>query len=270
MMMHLARYGRILLRFWKNALIREMSFRAHFIVQVGGELLWIAMMLIFIKVIFRNTGNVRGWTEGQYLFLMGTHMIVTGIFETFFFSNCWRVSHLVRTGDLDFVLVRPASAQFLLSFERIDYTSLTKLPVAVALCLYAASSEGRAITLNHVLLFIPLIAAGVIMLYSLLFMFAVTSVWLIRQTSVNHLWFYAVNLARYPAEIYQRFAGGALWFGLVFVVPILLVANLPANVMMRTFEPTMVAYFFGASLVLLVLSTFVLRLALRSYRSASS
>lgn len=265
-----ARYGSILLRFWKNSLIREMTFRGHFLVNAASELMWVALLLIFINVIFSKTSNVRGWTEHQYLFLAGTHMLVTSLFEALFFGNCWRISQLVRSGDLDFVLVRPASAQFLLSFERLDLSPLANVPVAVAICAYALIRQGETVSPMEIGLFMLLIAGGVVILYSLLFMFATTSVWLIRQTGVDMLWFYAVSLARYPAEIYRRFAGGVLWFALVFVVPVLMVANLPANVMIRTFEPFMVGYVLASGLVLLVVSAIVFRFALRWYRSASS
>ena len=265
-----ARYGRILSRFWKNSLIREMSFRGHFFINVVSELTWVVLLLVFIKVIFTKTTDVRGWTEYQYLFLMGTHMLITTLFEALFFGNCWRISQLVRSGDLDFVLVRPASAQFLLSFERIDFAPLANVPVAVAMCGYAVVAGNHAVNLTQVLLFMILIAGGVLILYAMLFTFAVTSVWLIRQTGVDHLWFYAVNLARYPAEIYRHFAGGLLFFTLVFVVPVLMVCNLPANVMVRTFEPFMVGYVLVSGIVLLVVSSFVFRIALRYYRSASS
>ncbi len=265
-----AHYGRILACFFRNSLIRELSFRAHFLINVLSELGWVVMMLIFLKVIFLHTSNVRGWTEYQYLFLLGTHMMVTSIFETFFFNNCWRVSEQVRTGGLDFVLLRPANTQFLLSFDRVNYSALANTIVSVALCLYAASHVGATVTASRVLLFLVLVAAGVTILYSLLFMFAITSVWLIRQTGIEHLWFYTVSIARYPAEIYRNFAHGSLWFVLVFLVPILLVANLPANVVVRSFEPYMVGYAVAVAVVLLVLSTVVFRLALRWYRSASS
>ncbi|MGD2109948.1 MAG: ABC-2 family transporter protein [Phycisphaerae bacterium] len=265
-----ARYGQILVRFWKNSLIREMTFRGHFLVNAASELMWVALLLIFINVIFSKTSNVRGWTEHQYLFLAGTHMLVTSFFEALFFGNCWRISELVRTGDLDFVLVRPANAQFLLSFERLDLSPLANVPVAVAICIYALVRQGETVTATKVGLFVLLVAGGVLILYSLLFMFATTSVWLIRQTGVDMLWFYAVSLARYPAEIYKRFAGGVLWFALVFVVPVLMVANLPANVMTRTFKPFMVCYVLAAGVTLLLISSLVFRLALRWYRSASS
>ena len=265
-----ANYGRILLRFFKNSLIRELSFRAHFLINIAGELSWVAMMLIFLEVIFGQTGHVRDWTKYQYMFLLGTHMLVTSIFEAFFFHNCWRVSELVRTGSLDFVLLRPSNAQFLLSVERVNFSALANTLVGAGLCVYAAGQQGAEVTTAKVLLFSLLIVSGVVTLYSLLFMFAITSVWLIRQTGLESLWFYTVSIARYPAEIYQQFAGGVLWFTLVFIVPILMVANLPAKVVMRTFEPYRVAHAVVASGVLLALSTVWFRLALRWYRSASS
>ncbi len=265
-----ARYGRIILRFWKNSLIREMSFRGHFIVNVTSEILWMGLLLVFIRVIFSKTSNVRGWNEEQYLFLMGTHMLVTSLFGAFFYNNCWRLAELVRSGDLDFVLLRPASAQILLSFERVDYSSLARIPIGGTLCVYALVSLEQTVTASQIGLFFVLVLSGVVIMYSLLFMFAVSSVWLIRQTSIDHLWFYAVSLARYPAEIYRQFAGGFLYFALVFVVPLLLVANLPANVMVRAFDPYLAAYFVVSCLVLLGVSSLAFRFALRWYRSASS
>ncbi len=265
-----ARYGRIVLTFWKNSLIREMSFRGHFIVNVASELLWMGLLLVFVRVIFSKTSDVRGWNEEQYLFLMGTHMLVTSLFGAFFYDNCWRLAEMVRTGDLDFVLLRPASAQVLLSFERVDYSSLARIPIGGALCGYAVVMLDQTVDFVHLGLFFVLVLSGVVILYSLLFMFAVTSVWLIRGTSIDHLWFYATSLARYPAEIYRRFAGGFLYFALVFVVPLLMVANLPANVMVRAFDPYLAAYFVASALVLLGTSSVVFRFALKWYRSASS
>jgi len=265
-----ARYWRILTCFWKNSLIREMTFRGHFVLNVLSELGWFILLMIFVKVIFSHTSNVRGWDESQYLFLLGTHMMVTSIFETFFVDNLWRVSQLVRSGDLDFVLLRPASTQFLLSFERVDLSPIARIPVALVLCGWALSGRAEPITAGQVGLFMVTILGGVMILYSLMFAFAITSVWLIRQTGVDHLWFYAVSLARYPADIYRRFLGGILYFVFVFIIPILMVSNLPANVMVRTFEPWMVVYLLVIGVVLVWLSTVACRFALKWYRSASS
>ena len=242
----------------------------HFLSEIVGHIVWIILLLTFVGIMYGQTREIQGWSRYQYVFLLGTHMAITRLFETFFFSNCWRVSELVRTGNLDFVLVRPASAQFLLSLERIDYSALANVPIALIICGYAAWNQGVEITPIKVGLFCLLIVSGVITLYSLLFMFAITSVWMIRQTGIDHLWFYAMSLARYPADIYKPFVGGILFFVLVFVVPILMVSNLPATVMVRSFSPWMVGYVVLLSLILLAVSSVVFRYAIRAYRSASS
>lgn len=268
--MNVGRYWRILLRFWKNSLIREMTFRGHFFVQVIGEVLWIGLIVMFVRVIYMQTSSIQGWSEYQYLFLTGTHLLVTSLFETFFFSNCWRVSRLVQTGDLDFVLLRPASAQFLLSVEKVDFTAMANVPVAAGLCIWAASKEGVDVSASRVGLYVLVIGFSVTLLYALLFTFATTSVWLVRQTGLQSIWFYVVSLARYPSEIYQRFAGGVLWFALVFVIPVLLVSNVPANVVVRELDYRFVGYLGLMACVMLGLSTVAFRFAMKWYRSASS
>lgn len=264
------RYLRILWRFWKNSLIREMTFRTHFVVNAASEVLWIVGVLIFLSVIFSNTAQVKGWSQYQYLFLIGTHMILTSIFEALFFDNCRRFSESIRTGNLDFVLLKPANTQFLLSFERVNYSAFANLPVGIGLCLYAASRSGASVDFADLATFSVLIAAGIVMLYALLFMFSISSVFLIRQTGLESLWFYTTSIARYPAEIYRQFAGGFLWYALVFVIPVLLVVNLPANVVVRSYSTWMIPYMLVSSVALLVLSHLLFRFALRWYRSASS
>lgn len=264
------RYMRILACLARNGLVREMSFRMNFLITAASEILWLGMMLVFVKVIFVNTKSVQGWDEYQYLFLLGTHFVVSSVFETLFFGNVQRLSELIRSGNLDFVLLKPISTQFLVSFERFDYASLPNGLLGVGLCGYAASKLGAAITIQNVALFALLIVSGAVTLYALMFMFASTSVWFIRQTSASHFWFYLTSCAKYPAEIYQPLARGSLYFVLTFIVPVLIVANLPANVMVRTFHTWMVAYAFAAAAAVLALSAAVFNFALRSYRSASS
>lgn len=266
----LGRYGRILFCFARNGLVRELSFRVNFAVTVISEILWLGMMLVFVEVIFRFTKQIDGWSNHEYLFLLGTHFLISSLFEAFFFGNLQRISAQIRTGDLDFVLLKPANTQFLLSFERISYTALANIPLGIILCVYAFSQLNVSLTGKHVAMFVVLVCSGVVTLYSLMFMFSATSVWLIRQTSASHFWFYLTSCSKYPAEIYKPMVRGVLWFALTFVFPVLIVANLPANVMVRVFEPYLVAYALFIAVGLLLFSSLVFNWAMRKYRSASS
>jgi ABC-2 type transport system permease protein len=75
---------------------------------------------------------------------------------------------------------------------------------------------------------------------------------------------------RYPREIFAgKLASPMGWF-FTFIIPILLVVNVPADVMVRLFDWPMVGFTVAASMVLLVVSRKFFRFALRQYRSASS
>jgi ABC-2 type transport system permease protein len=75
---------------------------------------------------------------------------------------------------------------------------------------------------------------------------------------------------RYPREIFSGPWAGALGWFFSFVIPALLVTNVPAATMVRAFDPGLAAFMAAASVVLLFLSRRLFCRALRSYRSASS
>ena len=75
---------------------------------------------------------------------------------------------------------------------------------------------------------------------------------------------------RYPRAIYD--GPWARPFGLffTFIVPVLVVVNVPADTLVKTLDPYVIAWTMGASIVMVALSRRLFRRALQSYRSASS
>ena len=54
-------------------------------------------------------------------------------------TNADELSELVRTGGLDFALLKPMDTQFLVSLVRVDWSSLGNFVVGLALMGYAMS-----------------------------------------------------------------------------------------------------------------------------------
>ena len=67
--------------------------------------------------------SIAGWPEPQYLFFVGCFFALNGLIETLFLENCNEFAELVRTGDLDFLLLRPIDEQFLITCRRIDWAT---------------------------------------------------------------------------------------------------------------------------------------------------
>jgi ABC-2 type transport system permease protein len=118
--------------------------------------------------------------------------------------------------------------------------------------------------------FVVTFACGAVIAYSFMLLLTSLSVWMVRNQSLMEMWWLFSSLARYPREIFAGRLFEQLGNFFMFVVPILLVSNVPANVMVRVLDPRMVALTIVAAVGLLWLSRSFFQYALRSYRSASS
>jgi ABC-2 type transport system permease protein len=125
--------------------------------------------------------------------------------------------------------------------------------------------------------FYPLfVVCGIAILYSLMISLAATSIWLGRNQSLYDFWFYITNFSRYPREIYGTAWGLPLQIAFTYIVPVMIVINVPARILAQPLGPHDGETWFlallapGMTLASLLFSRFVFTRALKSYRSASS
>ncbi len=58
-----------------------------------------------------------------------------------------------------------------------------------------------------------------------------------RNQTLYDFWFYITNFSRYPMEIYSRGWGLPLYFIFTFVIPVLVVVNVPARLLAQPLTP---------------------------------
>ena len=226
-------------------------------------------------MIYRNVNEINGLILYEFFALMATGMIINKFIEAVFMPNCSNFSELIRTGNLDFALLKPIDTQFLISFEKLDLARLADLVFAGTLLVYSLSQlDMQALTVSQVAAYIGLIAVGVAFFYSLMIGLASTTIWFGRNQGLYDFWFYVTIFARYPREIYrgESLFALALYNVFSYMLPILLVVTVPSQVLLsKTLDPTWIALVgvTGAGAGLLV-SRAIFNRALMSYRSASS
>src|SRR5437763_8099392 len=118
--MNLKRYLTIYLALWKNSVVREMTFKVNFLLWIFVELLWFALQLTFITVIYQHTDRIGDWSKCEVLLLMGVSHLIQQIFQASFLTNCTQISEMIRTGKLDFMLLLPISTRFIVSLRQVD------------------------------------------------------------------------------------------------------------------------------------------------------
>ena len=272
----MTRYLAIFGTFARACLVRDMTFRANFVLECLTSLGWMSMNLAFYLLIFRFTTEIgagTGWSREPFFAFVATGLIINSIVQALFMPSAEELTEMVRTGGLDAVLVQPLDAQFMLSLHRVDFSSLANGLVGVGLLAWALGRMDHAPPPVAWLLYPLLLACGVAILYGLVIMLAAATILMGRNQSLYDFWFYLTNFSRYPAEIYSGPWGGPLRMLCTFVIPILLVVNVPARVIAQPFTGEawgLVAATVIAAIGSLVVSRIVFQRALARYRSASS
>ncbi len=278
-------YTRVFLTFARNSLIRDMTFRANFIIECIASLSWTMMNLGFYLLIFTQIDKrqLADWQQYEFLAFIATTWIVNSVVQTFFMPNAQEFSELIRTGNLDFALLKPIDTQFLISLQKMDWSSLSNLVAGGALLvisLWQLSNEPMdplKVTPIMVAMYLFYLTCGVAIMYSLMISLAATSIWLGRNQTLYDFWFYITNFSRYPMEIYSgnRFGDSLRWF-FTFIIPVLIVVNVPARIVVRPLRPDpsigmwLVLFAIAATVWSLLGSRWIFKRALLSYRSASS
>jgi ABC-2 type transport system permease protein len=269
-MPQLTRYLRLWSALARFSLVRELAFRTNFLVKIFVEMLWLGILIAFYETIFAKTSMIADWDRYEYLFFLGFYFALGGLLETLFLENCNSFADLVRTGDLDFYLLKPMDEQFLVSCRTVDWSCAPNVLMGAGVMLAALLLGGWQLDLARLGLFLVMLACGTALAYGFLLLLTSASVWFMRNQSLYEMWWLFTTLMRYPREIFRgSWAAPVGWF-FSFAIPIMLVTNVPARVMMRAIEPAMVAYTAAATALVLWVSRRFFKFALLRYRSASS
>src|SRR6186713_479949 len=128
----------------RNSLIRDMSFKANFLLWMVVEVLWFCGQIVFFSIIFGNVDHIGDWTKWEVVLLIGTHQIIAQLFQAFFFVNVANIPELVRTGKLDSLLALPIDSQFAVSSKQFGLDSVVNAALGGAVVIVSLTRLGVA------------------------------------------------------------------------------------------------------------------------------
>jgi ABC-2 type transport system permease protein len=252
----------------RNSLIRELSFKTNFILWMVVEVLWFCGQIAFFSIIFGQVDRIGDWSKWEVVLLVGTHQMISQLFQAFFFTNISNIPELVRTGRLDSMLVLPIDSQFAVSSKQFGLDSALNAALGGVVVLVSLSKLNVTPAAGTVLLYLVAVGFGVAVHYSIMLALAAVSFWIVRAQGLVYGYFNFLQIARYPDVIFPR----VFRFIFGWIVPVVIVANIPARLLIKPLgQPAwLMLHLVVAGSVAFCLSRVFWRFALRHYSSASS
>lgn len=268
--MNFKRYFGIYTALWKNSVTRETMFKGNFLLWIVVEVLWFALQLSFVGVLYLHTESIGTWSKWQVVLLVGASHFIQQIYQAFFLINCTNLSELVRNGKLDFLLLLPVNTRFVVSLRQVDLGAFVNAASAAGVMVYAAQRIPIHPSGPVVLGFFALCFVGILIHYSLMFMLAAIAFWTVRAQGIVWGYYNLFQIARMPDEAFGRTAFRAVF---TFALPMLLVSNVPVRLLTQKMDlsaPFPILLLLAMGIACAVISEWFWRLSLRRYTSASS
>ena len=251
---------------FRTSLLLAMQYRVDFFLDVLIEIVWASTSLVPLVVVFGARGSIAGWTYAEALLVVGWFTLLMGVIEGAINPSLTTVVEHVRTGTLDFVLLKPADAQFLVSTARFQPSRAVNAVTAAILFGYGFHLLGRAPTALQVGASLLLFVLATATLYSLWVLTVSAAFYVVRIDNLTFLFSAVFDAARWPSSVFR----GALKVFFTFVVPLALMTTYPAEALLGRLEGRSLVEAAACALVFLVVSRLVWVRAISRYTSASS
>jgi len=117
------------------------------------------------------------------------------------------------------------------------------------------------------LLYTALLGCGLVITYSLLLLLASATFWIIKTEGIEGSYFTFMEFSRLPRAAFKQAVSQAVF---VYLLPAVIVANVPASVLLGRLDWRHVAWLAAVAVAWFVLAVWTFHRGLRRYTSASS
>lgn len=201
-----------------------MQYRVDFFIDALMSLFWTASALVPLLVLFGDRQTVVGWTWAEALVVVAFFTFLKGVLDGGIQPALQNVVEQIRKGTFDFVLLKPADTQLLVSTSRFEIWKAADVIGGMVLLGWALSQLGRWPGPLEIASTVALLVAAVAILYSLWILVVSLAFFVVKIDNLSYLFSSIYDAARWPSSVYR----GILSFVFTFVIPLAVMTTFPA------------------------------------------
>jgi len=260
------RYLRLLGVQVRASVLLALQYRGDFLVDGPLSLLWAVTAVSPLLVVYRDRAVVAGWSFGEALFVTGWFLLLTAVVEGTINPSLTAVVDHVRKGTLDFVLMKPADAQFLVSTAKFEPWKMNHVFTSMGIFTWGFVTLGRGPTALGLLQALLLLGTATVLLYSLWILTVSAAFYVVKVDNLTYLFSSVFDAARWPSSFFP----GTLRFVFTAIIPLAVLTTFPAEAMLGRLQGVHLAGAMAAAAAFSVLARAAWKRSLSQYTSASS
>jgi ABC-2 type transport system permease protein len=257
------RYLRLLGIQVRASALLAMQYRLDFVVDGVMTIFWTGAALIPLLVLYQQRTTIAGWTFPEALLVVAWFTILKGLVDAAIQPSLLAIVEHIRKGTLDFVLLKPADAQFLASTARFEPWKSGDAIGGLVVLGWAISRLGLP-TPGGVAAALLLLVCALVMLYAILILVISLAFRVVKVDNLAYLFLSIYDAARWPGSVFR----GVLSFLFTFVVPLVVMTTFPALAILGKLTAVQALGAVGGAAVLAIASRGVWQASIRHYTSA--
>jgi len=262
----MGRYLRLLGLFARTELQFALEYRVNLLLEVMQMVVVAGTSIAAVLILFAYTQVMNGWTLGQMVVLLGVYYVVQGFEELVLQPSFQRFMEHVREGTLDFVLLKPVSSQFMVSFRHFQTVQILQVLLGFAITAYGVAGLAGTVTVASALAFAVTLACGFVLIYALLLVLSTLAFWFVRVENLLAIFWAFIDAGRFPIDIYP----GWLRLTMSTVIPVGIAITVPAKAIAGLVDLQTIGLILLATAVAWTVSRAFWKRGLRAYTGASA
>lgn len=244
----------------------QLEYKASFFMTALGQFLVSFTTFLSVYFMFSRFHSVNGFTFSEVLICFSIMLMAFSITECFV-RGFDVFPRLIRTGELDRILVRPKSVVFQVLTSNMEFTRIGRLLQAAWMLAYAIPTCGVIWSWDKVLTVVFMLLGGVAVFTSLFVLYAGISFFTIEGLEFMNIFTDGSReFGKYPVSIY----GETILKIYTYLIPIALFQYYPFLYLIGRSDQTFLIFLPLLGFVFFLPCYGFFRFGLRKYQSAGS
>jgi len=253
----------------QKAILTRLEYRGSFAISLMGMLLYYIAQFSIVGFTVNTFKNINGWELPEIAFLYSFILMAQGL-NTLFFGPMVRFDEVIRSGDWDYLLIRPFRPLLALLSMKFDPSAIVHLILGIVFFVFSSNTIQLNLTLLDYILIVQLWIGATLILASVRIIVASVAFMSVSTESLVHFFVYSSKeFIIYPINIFQR----PIPFILTFIFPLAFINYYPVHLFLDKeilFSDILKYGTIPVGLFYFALSLWIFRLGMRKYHSTGT